>query len=320
MNHVPGRVARVLLAWTRDAMHSCCPARMPAGGLLGALVVALLAGPAHSHDARASAPGAAAPPAATPAGLVQMPDGRLLAPEFARIVTRGELVVAVLGVDQPPFFESRNGELAGVDIDLANEIAKKLGVAVRFNREATTFDGVVQLLATGRADLAVSKLSRTLPRAQVIRFSTPYVSLKRALLLNRVRFAELARGRPVPEVVRDYDGTIGIVAGSAYADYVQTDFPKAQIRTYSSWSAVLDALNAGAVSATYRDELAIKRVMKEQPTAPIRLRVATLADLNDSLAIGVRVSDPTLLAFVNQFLADRGRRFDVKSLLNAMNR
>lgn len=138
---------------------------MPAGGLLGALVVALLAGPAHSHDAQASAPVAAAPPAATPAGLVQMPDGRLLAPEFARIVTRGELVVAVLGVDQPPFFESRNGELAGVDIDLANEIAKKLGVAVRFNREAATFDGVVQLLATGRADLAVSKLSRTLPRA-----------------------------------------------------------------------------------------------------------------------------------------------------------
>ncbi|KVC64283.1 amino acid ABC transporter substrate-binding protein [Burkholderia ubonensis] len=314
MNHVPGRVARVLLAWIRDAMHSCWPARVPAGWLLGALVVVLFAGPAHSHDAPASAP------AATPAGLVQMPDGRLLAPEFARIATRGELVVAVLGVDQPPFFESRNGELAGVDIDLANEIAKKLGVAVRFNREAATFDGVVQLLATGRADLAVSKLSRTLPRAQVIRFSTPYVSLKRALLLNRVRFAELARGRPVPEVVRDYDGTIGIVAGSAYADYVQTDFPKAQIRTYSSWSAVLDALNAGAVSATYRDELAIKRVMKEQPTAPILLRVATLADLNDSLAIGVRVSDPTLLAFVNQFLADRGRQFDVKSMLNSTNR
>ncbi|AOJ65602.1 amino acid ABC transporter substrate-binding protein [Burkholderia ubonensis] len=317
MNHVPGRVAGVLLAWTRDAMHSCWPALVPAGWWLGALVVALFAGPAHSRDAQASAPVAATPPAATPAGLVQMPDGRLLAPEFARIVTRGQLVVAVLGVDQPPFFESRNGELAGVDIDLANEIAKKLGVAVRFNREAATFDGVVQLLAMGRADLAVSKLSRTLPRAQVIRFSTPYVSLKRALLLNRVRFAELARGRPVPEVVRDYDGTIGIVAGSAYADYVQTDFPKAQIRIYPSWSAVLDALNAGAVSATYRDELAIKRVMKEQPTAPIRLRVATLADLNDSLAIGVRVSDPTLLAFVNQFLEDRGRRFDVKSLLNA---
>ncbi|WP_407924039.1 substrate-binding periplasmic protein [Burkholderia ubonensis] len=302
-------------------MHSRWPARVPAGWLLGALVVALPAGPARSHDAPAPVVATApATAAATPAGLVQMPDGRLLAPEFARIVTRGELVVAVLGVDQPPFFESRNGELTGVDIDLANEIAKKLGVAVHFNREAATFDGVVRLLATGRADLAVSKLSRTLPRAQAIRFSTPYVSLKRALLLNRIRFAELARGRPVPEVVRDYDGTIGIVAGSAYADYVQTDFPKARIRTYSSWSAVLDALNAGSVSATYRDELAVKRVMREQPTAPIRLRVATLADLDDALAIGVRVSDPTLLAFVNQFLADRGRQLDVKSLLNAMNR
>jgi ABC-type amino acid transport substrate-binding protein len=262
----------------------------------------------------------AAVPATAPTALVQMPDGRLLAPEFARIATRGTLIVAVLGVDQPPFFMSRNGTLTGVDVDLAAELAAKLGVRMRFVRDARTFDDVVHLVATGRADLAISKLSRTLPRAQTIRFSTPYVRLRRALLINRVGFAQLAKGRPLPEVVRDYRGTIGVAAGSAYADYARSDFPAAQLRIYPDWQAALDALNADAVSALYRDELALKRVMHDDPTAPLRLRVATFDDLTDALAIGVPVSSPTLLAFVDQFLGERNRPLDVKTLLNAMSR
>ncbi|AOI95505.1 ABC transporter substrate-binding protein [Burkholderia sp. LA-2-3-30-S1-D2] len=318
MNLYSGCAMRALPAWFREIVpEGRCLHRLLRGAAC-ALVTVSCAAPALALDA--SAPAATATPATTSTGLVQMPDGRLLAPEFARIVTRGTLVVAVLGVDQPPFFMSRNGALAGVDIDLADELAKKLGVSVQFDRDARTFDDVVQLIATGQADVAISKLSRTLPRAQMVRFSTPYINLRRALLINRVSFAELAKGRPLPEVVRDYRGTIGVVAGSAYAEYVRTDFPAARVRTYPSWPATLDALNTGAVTAVYRDELAIKLVMQDDPTAPIRLRVATFDDLTDALAVGVPVSTPTLLAFVNQFLAERSRRLDVKSLLDAMGR
>ncbi|PVX85179.1 ABC transporter substrate-binding protein [Paraburkholderia unamae] len=256
----------------------------------------------------------------TSTGLVQLPDGRLLAPEFARIAQRGELVVAVLGIDQPPFFETREGQLSGLDIDLAHEIAQKLGVKVRFDRDANSFDGVVNLLATGQADLAISKLSRTLPRAQVISFSTPYLRLKRALLLNRVKFAQLAQGRAVPDVIRAYDSTIGVVARSSYAEYVTTNFPHAQVRTYPTWEAVLKALDSGEVTAAYRDEFEVKRVLKRDPTASLRLRVVTLDDLEDSLAIGVSIADTALLAFVNQFLAERTRRFDISTVLQSTHR
>jgi ABC-type amino acid transport substrate-binding protein len=293
-------------------------------------VVTLAALPAGAAGNRPPPPAAPGAPAAgvvvaaaalpmTSTGLVQMPDGRLLAPEFARIVGRGELVVAVLGVDQPPFFEERAGQLTGLDITLAGDIAKKLGVKVRFNRDAKTFDDVVSLLAKGQADLAVSKLSRTLPRAQVISFSTPYLSLKRSLLLNRVKFAQLAHGRGVPEVIRSYDGSIGVVANSSYASYVITNFPKAQVHSYPTWESVLRALNTGEVTAAYRDEFEVKRVLKLDPTASLRLRVVTLQDLEDTLAIGVNVSEPTLLAFINQFLAERNTKFDVSTVLQATN-
>jgi ABC-type amino acid transport substrate-binding protein len=248
-----------------------------------------------------------------------MSDGRVLAPEFARIIGRGELVVAVLSVDQPPFFEEHDGQLQGLDIDLAREIASKLHVKVRFNRDAHSFDDVVSLLAHGQADIAVSKLSRTLPRATVIAFSTPYLRLKRALLLNRMKFAQIAQGRSVPEVVRTFDSTIGVVANSSYAGYVVNNFPQAKVRTYATWDDVLKALNAGEITAAYRDEFEVKRVLKIDPTASLRLRVVTLQDLEDTLAIGVNVAEPALLSFVNQFLSERSTKLDVSTVLQASN-
>lgn len=266
------------------------------------------------------APAAAQSLPMTSTGLVELPDGRLLAPDLARIVMRGELIVAVLGVDQPPFFESSNGVLTGIDIDLAREIADKLGVAVRFDRDAKTFDGVVALLTRGQADIAVSKLSRTLARTELIRFSQPYVDLKRALLLDRVKLASLMNGRTLPEVIRSYDGTIGILASSAYVDYAAENFPKATVRRYATWNALLEALRTGAVTAAYRDEFDIKCVLQADAQAALRLRIVTLQDLDDPFAIGVALSEPTLLAFVNQFLADRTVRFDAAALLKAMRR
>src|SRR5439155_17481700 len=110
------------------------------------------------------------PAANVGSALVRVPDGRLLAPDIARIVARGELIVAMLGVDTPPFFYEKNGELVGVEVDLAKAIAKELGVQVRFNRTAKSFNGVVDIVARGEADMALSKLSRTLARTQVISF------------------------------------------------------------------------------------------------------------------------------------------------------
>ncbi|OXJ22618.1 amino acid ABC transporter substrate-binding protein [Burkholderia sp. HI2714] len=259
----------------------------------------------------------ASAPVTTSTGLVQMTDGRLLAPEFARIIGRGELVVAVLGVDQPPFFEERNGKLEGLDIDLAREMANKLHVKVRFNRGARTFDDAVNLLARGQADIAVSKLSRTLTRATVIAFSSPYLRLNRALLLNRVKFAQLANGRSVPAVVRSFDGSIGVVSNSSYAGYVMNDFPRAQVRSYPTWNDVHKALNTGEITAAYRDEFEVKRVLKVDPTASLNLRVVTLRDLEDTFAIGVNVNAPALLSFVNQFLAERSVKLDVNAVLQA---
>lgn len=256
-----------------------------------------------------------------PTALVKVPDGRLLAPDIARIVTNGELVVAMLKVDTPPFFYfNESGQWVGFDVDLAQAIAKELGVKLRINRDAGTFNAVVDILARGEADLAVSKLSRTLARTQTISFSNAYLTLNHALLLNRVKFAQLAKSRPLPEVIRSFDGNIGVIAKSSFADYAKRSFPKATIQEFPTWNSVLVALQKGEIAGAYRDEFEIKRVLNSDPTASLVLRTVTLKDLEDTLGIGVAVSSPRLLAFVNEFLAQRTEKLDITKVLQALER
>jgi polar amino acid transport system substrate-binding protein len=252
--------------------------------------------------------------------LVKVIDGRLLAPDIARIVNRGELVVAMLGVDTPPFFYTKNNELVGLEVDIAKAIAKELKVSVRFDRSAQTFNEVIGVVARQEADLGISKLSRTLARAQTISFTDPYLRLNHAFILNRVKFAQAARDRPLPEVIRSFKGSIGVIAKSSFADYAIKNFPQAEIRDFPSWGEVLKALEKGEVMAAYRDEFEIKRILKRDPTISLTLRTVTFKDLEDTLGIAVGIQDPTLLAFVNQFLAEGTEKLTIDKVLQAVNK
>lgn len=252
--------------------------------------------------------------------LVKVPDGRMLAPGIARIVMHGELVVAMLGVDTPPFFHEKNGELVGLEVDLAKSIAKELGVNVRFNRTAKSFNGVVDIIARGEADMAISKLSRTLARTQIISFSQPYLTLNHALLLNRVKFAQFARDRDLPEVVRGFKGTIGVIAKSSFADYAKRNFANAKVLEYPGWPEVLKALDRGEIIGAYRDEFEVKRILKVDPTASLVLRTVTFKDLEDTLGIAVGINDPVLLAFINEFLSQRVDKLTTAKVLAAIEK
>lgn len=311
-------------AWCGRLRRLALPALLAVAALApaAALHAQADAAPAAAAEAPAAAAAKAGPVSPTAlAGLVRVHDGRLLAPDIARIVDRGELVVAMLNVDTPPFFYfDDSGKWVGLEVDLAQALASELGVKLHVNREAATFNAVVDLVARGEADIAISKLSRTLGRAQTIAFSAPYLTLNHALVLNRVKFAQLAHGRPLPEVVRSFDGSIGVIAKSSFAYYARRNFPKARIEEFPTWNDVIAAVYKGHVTAAYRDELEVKRVLKADPTVSLALRTVTLKDLEDTLGFGVSVADPNLLAFANEFLAQRSEKLDIAKVLQALEK
>src|SRR4030095_11458007 len=64
----------------------------------------------------------------------------LRAPDIKTILDRGELIVAMTEGEQPPFYYvGPDGQLAGLDVTLARDIAARLGVKVSFNRSPKSF-------------------------------------------------------------------------------------------------------------------------------------------------------------------------------------
>ena len=302
------RIQHRISCWLIFVAFSC--------GAGAAIAAGATAAGAFPTPAPTPASAAAAPSSVVPQGMRRVLDGRLLASEIARIVERGELVVAMLGVDTPPFFYTKDAQLVGLEVDMAKAIANELKVKVRFDRQARTFNEVAELVARGDADLGISKLSRTLARVQTVSFSNPYLTLKHALVLNRVRYAALAKKRELPEVIRDFNGTIGIIVNSSFADYARRNFPKARLVEYQGWPDVVKAVERGDVVAAYRDEFEIKRLLQSSPAAPLLLRTVTLTDLEDTLGIAVNIAEPTLLAFVNEYLAQRTEKLDIRKVLD----
>lgn len=223
------------------------------------------------------------------------------------ILARQAIVVATPNFHSPPFFETVDGVERGIDADTSQKLAEALGVKLIFDRSASTFDGAVALLQQGKADIVVAKLSRTLNRARSISYSRPYAQLSHALIINRVRFAVLSNGRQPEEVVRSFDGELGVIGGSSFEYYARTNFTKAKVRTFLSWQELVAAVREGSVDAAYRDDLEIKRLLQEDPSLTILARSVTLTDLTDTIAIGVRRGSPDLLEFINLFLELSGR-------------
>jgi polar amino acid transport system substrate-binding protein len=239
-------------------------------------------------------------------------------PDIQRILRRGKLIVATLNQDNPPFFaKNAAGALEGLDAEVARALADQLGVKVEFNRSAKTFDQVVKTVYQLDADLAISKLSRTLNRAKLVRFTQPYVTMRQGLLVNRLQIAQQANGRNIAAVVRSLEGKVGVIQGSSYVGFLQKKFPKAEIVEFPSWSTAVDAVIRGEVLATYRDELEVKKIVLGKPEAALKFQTIALTDTEDSIAIALPWDSQHLLAFVNQSLEMMHINHTADSLLQA---
>ncbi|SCY71389.1 transporter substrate-binding domain-containing protein [Microvirga guangxiensis] len=99
-------------------------------------------------------------------------------PTMDRVMKAGEMKVATNSGWPPQSYLDDNNKLVGFDVDVANEIAKRLGVKVRF--ETPEWNVMTGGRWHGRFDVAVGSVTPTKARSQVIDFAgiyyySPYV-------------------------------------------------------------------------------------------------------------------------------------------------
>lgn len=248
-------------------------------------------------------------------------DNAFLAPEIQKIVNKGELVVAMYAVDQPPFFMiDKDEKLIGFDVELATQIAEALGVKVRFNRDAQSFNDVIDIVANGKADIGISKLSYTLSRAKKVLYSKSYMTLKKTFLINRLKMAK-AKGKrgadTLDKLINHHDGTIGVIANSSYVNFAKQLFPKSTPVPLNSWGLeTLDMAMEGKVLAIFRDDLEILKLIRRVPDSNFHVLPVTLKDQTDPIHMIVPWDQSHFLGWINGFLDSADINLSVDSLLN----
>jgi len=226
--------------------------------------------------------------------------------EIKEILDRGYIIFAMTTQDVKPFFyrEEKTGEFIGLDVEIAYAIANRMGVKAVFNRDAANFDGVVMQVVEKKADIALSKLSRTIRRAELVRFTSPYITFRQAMLVNRLEFAKIGSEAQLPQYIKNYKGTLGVVRNSSYVNYALTNFPSADVMAFDAWDEVVNALFDGKVLAIYRDEGEILIINSTRKDASILMKPVFINDKRDPIAMAVSAEAPLLQEWLNLFLVD----------------
>jgi polar amino acid transport system substrate-binding protein len=233
-------------------------------------------------------------------------DLSLLPPDIRRIKEKGRLTVAMFWQDRPPFFYvDDQGELVGIDVALARDIARWLEVDVAFDRQSRSFDEVVARVAAGQADIAISKLSVTLSRAQKVQFTEPYVVFQQALLVNRMALTALEAKHPDREpldLIINSAEKIGVRKGTSYLEYGSLLFPQSEITSFDQLESLIGAVQEGKVLAAFYDEFELRNALEKNPRLSIYAKLFVIKDRADPIAIAVAPEDRQLLAWLNLYL------------------
>lgn len=224
-------------------------------------------------------------------------------PDIQKILDRGTLIVALYDRDMPPFFmQDAAGRLIGYDISLAEKLASALGVKVEFRRTANTFDGVIQQVSDGDADIAISLLSITLPRALKVDFSTPYSYPSMALLYNRLAAAQKHYTNVEKDIINDSNVTLGVLANSAHVDYARKSYPHAKIILYDDVNQGMQDVLDNKLFCFYFNEMEITAWLEKHPDANLYINYQPITHVSDLIGIAVSWREPHLLNWINWFL------------------
>lgn len=200
-----------------------------------------------------------------------------------------------------PPFESMNGSTAeGFDVDLANAIAKQLGLTVNFTSQK--FDTLIpQLKAGGTFDVIMSGMTITPERQKEITFSTPYIDSNQSIAVVKGKFPKVD-GNDAAAINKEFTGKIiGVQSGTTGEAWAKENIKGAkQIIPFDDTLSAFAALNAGKVDAVVNDlPVSAYLVKTSYKTDELISEIPT----GEQYGIGMNTNNTALITGVNDALA-----------------
>ena len=263
-------------------------ARKFIGLLLAVVLVVALGALTGCGQSQSSTPASTTGSSSTPA-----------APNNGKLVKAGVLTI---GSDTAfPPFESMNGSVAeGFDVDIANAIAKEMGLTVDFTSQK--FDTLIpQLEAGGTFDAIMSGMTITPERQKQILFSTPYIDSNQSIAVVTGKFPKVD-GNNAAAINTEFTGKIiGVQSGTTGEAWAKENIKGAKtITPFDDTLSAFSALNAGKVDAVVNDlPVSAYLIATSYKTDSLIAEIPT----GEQYGIGIAQTNPDLKTAVDAALA-----------------
>lgn len=211
-----------------------------------------------------------------------------------QIKKNGKLVLATGDYRPFEYHDEKTNKVVGYDIDLAEAIAKKIGVPLEVKE--MQFTSLIPTIQNGQADLVIAAMYITDQRKEVVDFADPYMDTGMVLVVKA--------GDTAIKSVKDLDGKVVGVKTGATSEKVAQDL-KAQganitIKSYKETVDYLLDMENGRLDASINDLLNQLEYNKTHPNVKIVGDPFTKA----SLGIAVKKGDKELTDLVNTVLKE----------------
>lgn len=195
----------------------------------------------------------------------------------------------------PPFefLDSKSQEYVGFDIDLINEIGKRLGRKVEI--VSMGLDAIVPALLTQNVDIGVSAFTITPERAERVNFSTPYYDAG-LTIMTRKELEDKIRGK------KDLEGRVLCAEiGSAGALYSKS-IPNVTIRTFNTAADAFIEMDKKGCDAMLNDRPVNEYFLAQKASQGMNLVELPYVLSDDKYGIAVPKNNPELLKQINNAL------------------
>lgn len=187
-----------------------------------------------------------------------------------------------------PYEYYQDGEIVGVDIDIAREIAASLGKELVI--KDVSFDFIINEIKSGKSDIGAAGMSITKERLEEVDFSVEYA------VSNQVVIVPM--DSRITSIDQISNQRIAVQLGTVADSYVNENYKDATVIRQKKYLSMVEDLKAGKVDLIIMDLLPANEIIKSNEG----LKILDEYLFTDKYGMAIKKGNKELLDKVNDVL------------------
>lgn len=227
---------------------------------------------------------------------------------FAACSNSGTTVTMSTEATFEPFEYMSGNEVVGIDVDIANKVASKLGKTLQIRN--VDFKSLTDELNSGKCDFVASGMSVTDDRKENVDFSDTYFDATQSIIVKKD--SEI-KSRT------DLNGkTVGVQQGTTGDDFCTnsdgtSDISVKEVKRYNNGVDAVSDLISGRIDAVVIDDFPAQKFVSKNSDKIVKLSDALTVE---HYAIAVKKGNTQLLNTINEVLEEMKSSGDLDKIIS----